>query len=424
MFKTAWKPLLHWAVTGQWKRFVMEPREVPFPGRLFKPGLYMHVPFCKELCPYCPYNRIKYEEVFFARFLEALRHEIDLYAAHVPDQEYSSLYIGGGTPTVNPRGLATLIGHFRSSFHITGDICVELHPSEMNEACLAKLKEAGVSMLSVGVESTDDEILKLIGRRHDGASAVNAVRRGVQAGFNAVNVDLMFALPTQTVSHLDRDLKAVLDAGADQISTYPIFGFPYSELGEKLGLKKIKRPDDRTTRQMFELISNQAKEAGMKRCAVWSFIRQERKKFSSITRHHYLGFGPSGASMTGDTFYVNTFSVPEYIDCLPERRPIALAMPLTRRQEMAYWMYWRVYEMTIRKDDFKNLFGQDLDRVFGKLLFWPRLLGMVERDNGQHIVKEEAAYLLHKIQNEYSLNYINRLWGTCRAHAWPKKVRL
>ena len=424
MLKNVWKPLLHRAVTGQWRRFVMVPREVPFPGKLFNPGLYLHVPFCKELCPYCPYNKIKYEEDLYARFLKAVCQEIDMYAARIPDQEYGSLYIGGGTPTINPRGLAALIRHFRSSFRVAGDICVELHPSEMDDACLARLKEAGVTLLSVGVESTDDEILKLIGRRHDGLGAVDAVRRAVRAGFKAVNVDLMFALPTQTMDHLDRDLKAVLDAGADQISTYPIFGFPYTDLGEKLGLKKIKRPDDRTTRRMFELISTRAKEAGMKRCAVWSFIRPERKKFSSITRHHYLGFGPSGASMTREAFYVNTFSVPEYIDSLPEQRPIALAMPLTRRQEMAYWIYWRVYEMTIGRDDFKTLFGQDLDRVFGRLLFWPRLLGMIARDNERYIVKEEAAYFIHKIQNEYSLNYITRLWGTCRAHAWPERVRL
>ena len=128
--------------------------------------------------------------------------------------------------------------------------------------------------------------------------------------------------------------------------------------------------------------------------------------------------------MTGDAFYVNTFSVPEYIESLPEQRPIALSMPLTRRQEMAYWIYWRIYEMTIGNDAFKTLFNRDLDEVFGRLLFWPRLFGMISRDNGHYVVKEEAAYFIHKIQNEYSLNYINRLWGTCRAHAWPKRVRL
>jgi len=424
MLKKIWKPLLHRIVTGQWKRFVMEAREVPFPGELSNPGLYLHVPFCRELCPYCPYNKIKYEEDLYQSFHEAVRREIDLYAVKVPDQEYGSLYIGGGTPTINPIGLSALIRHFRSAFRIMGDICVELHPSEMDDACLAMLKEAGVTMLSIGVESTDDRILSLIGRRHDGSTAVDAVHRGVRAGFKAINVDLMFALPAQTPDHLDHDLKAVLDAGANQISTYPIFGFPYTELGEKLGLKEIKRPDDRTTRRMFELISRRAKEAGMKRCAVWSFIRQDRNKFSSITRHHYLGFGPSGASMTGDAFYVNTFSVPEYIKSLPERRPIALSMDLTRRQEMAYWIYWRVYEMTIGRDAFKALFGQDLDGVFGKLLIWPRLLGMIARNNGGYIVREEAAYFIHKIQNEYSLNYINRLWGMCRACAWPERVKL
>ncbi|MFH1708953.1 MAG: radical SAM protein [Planctomycetota bacterium] len=419
-----WKPVLHRMVTGQWERFLMQPRPVPFPGQMHNPGLYLHVPFCKELCPYCPYNKIKFDETLYRSFITAIHQEIDQYAAHVPGQSYTSLYIGGGTPTIVPEGLVNMVGHIRRNFNITGDICVELHPAAMDDTCLDTLKRSGVTMVSIGVESTDDHILEIIGRRHDGPTAVDAVRRAVAAGFDAVNVDLMFALPGQGLEHLDRDLNRVLDAGADQISTYPMFGFPYTELGERLGLKGIRRPDDRLTRRMFDLITRRAKAAGMERCAVWSFIRKPRKKFSSITRHHYIGFGPSGASMTGDWFYVNTFSVPEYVKALPERRPVTLAMPLTRRHEMAYWLYWSTYEMEIDTAAFHRLFQVELDAIFGRLLWAPRLLGMVRRVDGRYEIKESAAYFIHKIQNEYSLNYINRLWGTCRADPWPQEVRL
>ena len=234
----------------------------------------------------------------------------------------------------------------------------------------------------------------------------------------------MFALPTQTLDELDYDLRRVLALGVDQVSTYPIFGFPYTEWGQRLGLAKIGRPRGDVIRQMLDLIRRRCREHGLEQCAVWSFLRPSKKKFSSITRHHYLGFGPSAASMTGRQFFVNTFSVEEYAAALPERLPVALVLPVDRRLEMAYWLYWRVYEMKLGGADFRELFGEDLEAVYGGLL---RLAGAVGHDgaaNGCYRVTEEAAYWVHRFQNEYSLNYINRLWGRCRQEAWPPEVRL
>ncbi len=422
--KILWKPLLHRAVTGQWERFEMVNRPVPYPGIMKNPGLYLHVPFCRELCPYCPYNRIEFREDKFQAYLNAVCEEISLYARNTPEQEYSTLYIGGGTPTVSPAGLMDIVYHIKNTLNFKGDICIELHPSEMEDRCLELLKQAGVTMLSIGVETTDDGLLKLIGRRHDGRTAVDATRRALASGFDSVNVDLMFALPTQNLEQLKRDIDIILDAGVDQISTYPIFGFPYTELGEKLGIKSIRRPPGGLVREMFNAITENSYGHGMKRCAVWSFMKPEKKKFSSITRHHYVGFGPSAASMTGGHFHVNTFSVSEYSASLPVRRPVALSMRLTPRQEMSYWLYWRVYEMSINANNFRTFFGKELDGIFGHLLSPARVTGLIRRTEDGYSVDEKAAYWIHRVQNEYSLNYINRLWGLCRRTPWPEKVTL
>ena len=106
------------------------------------------------------------------------------------------------------------------------------------------------------------------------------------------------------------------------------------------------------------------------------------------------------------------------------RSPVALVLPVDRRLEMAYWLYWRVYEMKLGGGDFRELFGEDLEAVFGRLLRPLVRLGMMERHNGSYRVTEGAAYWVHRFQNEYSLNYINRLWGRCRQEAWPREVRL
>jgi len=428
-----WKPLLKRLVTGSLDPLVMGPGETDVPAGLQRLGLYLHVPFCHNLCPYCPYHRVKFEQGLFGRYETAAHQEIALRARQMTEglaasggerPRIVSLYLGGGTPTVVPEALARLVTHLADTFGPPGDVCVELHPSAMEDDCLRLLRATGVTMLSVGVESLSDRLLGLIGRSHDAATAEDAVRRAVTMGFEAVNVDLMFALPTQTLDELDYDLGRVLALGVDQVSTYPIFGFPYTEWGQRLGLGEIARPRGDVIRQMLDLIRRRCRGHGLEQCAVWSFLRPRKKKFSSITRHHYLGFGPSAASMTGRQFCVNTFSVEEYAAALPERSPVALVLPVDRRLEMAYWLYWRIYEMKLGVADFRDLFGEDLEAVYGRLLGMLTRMGMMERQNGSYRVTEGAAYWVHRFQNEYSLNYINRLWGRCRQEAWPPEVRL
>jgi len=424
--KIIWKPLIQKMVTGHWERFRMLPDEPSFPRNLRRVGLYLHVPFCKNLCPFCPYNRIEYDEKLFEQYEKAVHAEIELYTPHLKNSEFVSLYIGGGTPTVNLPGLLRIIDHLKQNFSLSCDICIELHPANMDSECLGELKDAGITMLSVGIESTSDRILKTIGRNHDGETALNSLRRAVATGFDSVNADLMFALPGQKLNDWENDLVAVMNEGVDQISTYPLFSFPYSDLGQSQKIRQVKRPDSHQIRSMLDITHSLSTSYGYKRCAVWSWLKPTRKKFSSITRHHYIGFGPSAASMTGKDFYVNTFDVTSYSEALPNKRPIALSMPIDIRLEMAYWLYWRVYELKIQQDEFKSLFGQEysIESSFYNVIKPFQLAGMLKKENGGYQITNSGAYWIHRLQNEYSLNYINRLWGSCRKVSWPKEVYL
>lgn len=424
--KFIWKPLIQKMVTGQWKRFRMFPDEPTFPNNIKRAGLYLHVPFCKNLCPFCPYNRVEYDESLFNLYEKGVHEEIELYTPYLKNCEFVSLYIGGGTPTINLAGLLKILDHLKQNFSLSCDICIELHPSNMDSACLNSLKDAGVTMLSIGIESTSDRILKRIGRNHDGKTALNSLRRAIRSGFDSVNADLMFALPDQTLKDWENDLRAVIEEGVDQISTYPLFSFPYSDFGQSRQIQHVKRPDSRFVRSLLNLTDSLSTASGYQRCAVWSWLKPIKKKFSSITRHHYIGFGPSAASMTDSHFYVNTFDVNSYAKILPKKRPIALSMPVVQRLEMAYWLYWRVYELEIHQKDFEDLFGDEisLDSTFSRIIRPLQLAGLIEKKNGGYHVTDSGAYWIHHLQNEYSLNYINRLWGTCRRTPWPSEVSL
>lgn len=424
--KFLWKPFVHRIVTGQWERLRLQPETPNYPLNLKQAGLYLHVPFCNNLCPYCPYNRQKYENDAYSRYEKAICKEIDLYAPYLEGTKFHSLYIGGGTPTVDVNGLVRILRHLKVTLDLNCDICIELHPKSMSDRCLDELLNVGVNMLSIGVESTSDSILKRIGRNHSGSVALDSLRRASIAGFDSINTDLMFALPGQTLDDWERDIHAVIEAGTDQISTYPLFAFPYSELGHSKQIESVIRPEGKVVRQLLQMTDQIAQESGFDRCAVWSWIKPKMKKFSSVTRHHYIGFGPSAASMTGTDFYVNTFDVDAYADSLPDKRPIALSMPINKRLEMAYWLYWRAYELRINNDDFKQLFGEDenLDDYFSALFRPLRAIRMMEKLGDGYQINTSGAYWIHRLQNEYSLSYINRLWGRCRKEAWPEQVIL
>ncbi|MBN2577932.1 MAG: radical SAM protein [Pirellulales bacterium] len=429
--KWAWKPLLQRYLTAGWSFPKMRPGERVFPAELKRWGLYLHVPFCRRPCTYCPYNRVTFDESLYRRYETAAHREIDLIAQRLAEvrgpcpaaaSPVTSLYAGGGTPTIVPEGLARLLTHIKAAFGRAGDVGVELHPGAMDEGCLDVLKGLGVSMVSVGVESLSDRLLRLIGRAHDAATAERSLRRALARRFDTVSADLMFALPTQTLDELDEDLQRALSLGVDQISCYPIFGFPYTELGKRLGIKQIRRPASSLLRRMLDLIRRRADDFGLVQGAVWSFHRPRGKKFTSTTRHHYLGIGPSAASMVPGQFSVNTFSIPDYAAALPGRLPTALVLPVSRQLEMAYWLYWRAYEMTIPRRDFAERFGKEIETVYGKLLTLLTRTGMARLEDGAYQLTERSGYLIHRFQNEYALNSINRLWGQCRQEAWPTKV--
>jgi oxygen-independent coproporphyrinogen-3 oxidase len=404
----------------------MTGAEPAWPSRPRRLGLYLHVPFCKNLCPFCPYNRHPYSDEAFERYETAVRQEIELYAPRLESCEVQSVYVGGGTPTVNLPGLLRVLGHLAGRTRKAAEICIELHPSSMDDACLEQLEKAAVTMVSIGVESTSDRQLHAIGRSHDGSSALDAVRRAVRAGFAAVNVDLMFALPGQGLVDWESDVRRVLDEGIDQLSTYPMFAFPYSDLGRERGIAQVERPRGSLIRTMLRRTDELARERGMERCAVWSWLRPRQKKFSSITRHHYVGFGPSAASMIGSDFYVNTFDVEAYARALPARRPVALVLPMDRRLELAYWLYWRLYELHAEDADLRDLFPgeRSVSSAFGRVLLPFQAAGLIGRTATGYRVTNSGAYWVHRIQNEYSLNYINRLWGRCRREPWPMGLSL
>jgi oxygen-independent coproporphyrinogen-3 oxidase len=410
-------------LVGERGKFVFEPcAAVPLSG-LSGTNLYIHIPFCKSLCPYCPYNRVLYDKALAARYARALHREIELYSDLLGNIEIGSVYIGGGTPTTMTEALGPVLDHLQRCFRLTGPIALETIPTDLDQRTLLQLRAIGVSLLSIGVQSFNDQYLKLIGRRYQASLLPEAIGRALAAGFDSVNIDLMFALPGQTTAEAVADLEIALGLGAGQVTLYPLFTFPYAPVGRHLRLRRVAFPGLRVRREMYRALHDDALAHDMDRVSVWGFRKHEVARFSSVTRDDYIGIGAGAGTCRPRVFYFNTFSVPDYIrTCADGRLPVALQMQMSDAMQRLYWLYWRLYETSVSKTQFARLFAGDAGI---RWLLWLALhLRLVFDDGDRYVLSERGSFWIHLLQNYYVLNYIDKVWTRSMQEAWPERIEL
>jgi len=418
-------------LTGE--REIRLTRAVPSPDRLrekFKEidsfGLYIHIPFCERICPYCPYNKELYSSDLAEGYVRAIKREIDIYAGIVGDKPVTSLYIGGGTPTTMLHsGLADIIGHVRQTFDLQCDIHMESHPDHLSAENLDTIEALGVRHLSIGVESLVDRHLRTLCRPYTANQVKEAVGRAVAHGFTCVNVDVMFALPGQTCREVADTGQQLVKLGVDQVAAYPLFLFPYTPMGRTSGPRGHVIAQSLRRRRMMRILERIFYEAGYERTSVWAFTKRGVPRYCSVTVPLYLGLGASGGSYLRDVFYLNTFGVAEYIEALDDGRlAIALSVGLTERMQRAGWLYWRIYETRFRKAAYRERFGEDLDRAYGGYLRAARWLGLMKDDGERIALSDGGAFWLHACEDLLSIQFVSTLWGASRRDLWPERAIL
>jgi coproporphyrinogen III oxidase-like Fe-S oxidoreductase len=389
-------------------------------------GLYVHIPFCEQICPYCPYNKELYRDSLADRYVEAVKAEMEFYSGLAGDKPITSVYIGGGTPTTMlDRGLDEIIRHLHQVFNLQCDIHLESHPNHLSAGNLGRIKAMGVQHLSLGVEALLDRHLKFLHRPYTADQVRESVRRAVSAGFKCVNVDVMFALPGQTYPDIEQTGRELVELGVDQIAAYPLFRFPYTPLGRACArpdhviLQSFKR------RRMLRILERVFYQAGYDRTSAWAFTRRGVPRYCSVTVPLYLGLGASGGSYLKDVFYLNTFGVAEYVNAIEDRgRAVALSIDLTERMQRAGWLYWRIYETQFAKADYRERFGEELDRAYGRYMRFLKLLGFLKDDGVRITLSDRGSFWMHACEDILSIDYISRLWGASTREPWPERVIL
>ena len=375
-------------------------------------GLYMHVPFCEELCPYCSFNRVEFQETFARQYFDALRKEVLMYRDL--GYEFKSLYVGGGTPTILIDELEATIRLIKDTYPVT-EISVETNPNHLTKTNLYVLQNIGVNRLSVGVQTFDDTLLKAVKRYHKYGSGAEVAERikQTQGIFHTLNVDMIFNFPQQTREMLEQDLSTLVGLGVDQITYYPLMSSTQTQ--EALSRDLGGAPDHARTREFYTRVT-EVLTAHYTASTAWCFSRHDAAIDEyAVNVDEYAGLGSGSIGHLGRTAYANTFDIAEYIRQVNQGRlPLAAKRDFTLRERLGYDFLMKLFGLSLDLDSLKAKHGVNVYRhLWAEILFFRLINGLNKRGN-MLLLTKRGRYFWFLMMREFFIG-VNNFRDYCRA---------
>ena len=362
-------------------------------------SLYLHIPFCKHRCAYCDFNTYAGQDDSIPAYVDALIREIDYVGSRIPIPDSSptahTIFFGGGTPSLlsGPQ-FASIMDALRAAFHLTADaeVSIEANPGTISPEKLDAIRAAGINRISFGVQSANTEELRMLERIHDFFTVIEAVQTARQAGFDNLNLDLIYGLPEQTLQSWQATVRRVVDLHPEHISAYALtleHGTPFGRWSAK-GLLPLPDPD--LAAEMYEWADDYLEANGYVQYEIsnWAIDRGprivDREIPSHACRHNlqywrslpYLAFGAGAHGYADGYRYSNALRIKTYIDRITNSQPANLPFPLTpatvnhHRQtdidDMGEFMMTglRLTKAGVTESDFRSRFGRGLTETYGR----------------------------------------------------------
>ncbi len=338
-------------------------------------GVYVHVPFCEHVCPYCDFAVVAVGRLGAPdedAWVELVLQEWQRWREAVAGRRVASVYFGGGTPSLlRPKSLERVLAALAAALRFDApEITVELNPGQLEVARVPELRALGVSRLSIGLQSTDDTVLRRLGRAHRADEALRGLDVCLAAGFDSLSVDLIYGAPGQTTELLLRDVERVIARGVPHVSAYALTLEPETPFARAAGAGQLELPDEDTVLEMSLVLRAQLAAAGVEQYEISSYARRghrSRHNQRYWTRAEVLGLGPSAASFIGDRRLRNARSSADWRAALargasPAVEDEPVAEPEARREH--FYLGLRRLE-GVSRADFQRRFGGPPEAFLG-----------------------------------------------------------
>jgi len=285
-------------------------------------GIYIHIPFCRQLCPYCDFYSILFDEKQKSAFIDALLSETKAHRTEFSGFTFDTVYFGGGTPSLlGPEDLDRILSELKAGYKLPSDpeISIECNPATVDNSKFARFKEIGVNRISLGVQSFHDTNLAKLGRIHDSKTAVESFRAAREAGFENISLDLIYGLPDQTPQNWKEDLDRAIELRPDHISAYNLIIEPGTEFGELYEAGELRLPEEDQQRAMYDHLVEILAAGGYSRYELSNFAVAGKECRHNLKYWHcipYLGLGPSAVSYDGVVRSKNSADLKRYITAI------------------------------------------------------------------------------------------------------------
>ncbi len=379
--------------------------DVPKADPAIRHMLYLHIPFCVVLCPFCSFHRVRYKEDRAGRYFKALRKEIQL--AHDAGFRFGEVYVGGGTPTVDVPELVQTIELVRRLNPIR-QVSIETNPDDLVPEKLGVLRDAGVNRLSVGVQSLDDGLLREMQRldKYGSSDEIRERLAATQGIFDTLNVDLIFNLPHQSLDSVMRDIDILTgEIGVDQVSCYPLMGAKSTRKAMKKGMGNV---DYRRERRFYEAILDRLPDSYSPSSA-WCFSNGSGAIDEYITQYEdYIGLGSGAMSYYKGTLYAASFSINKYLKLVEAGYSgITRYSNFSEHDRMRYFFLMNFFGLTVNKAAIEERWSGRFARTLWLDFAAFRLLGAIRDDDENWYLTRKGMYYWVLMMREFFIAVSN-----------------
>ena len=285
-------------------------------------GIYIHIPFCKQKCYYCDFISFVNKECYIEKYVQTLKNEIDSY--DLSKYNITTIYIGGGTPSVVPsKEIGNILDKIKEKIKKNStkwediEITIEVNPGTVDKQKLQDYIRFGINRLSIGLQSTNNKLLKEIGRIHTFEEFLTTYKLAKEVGFKNINIDLMIGLPNQRIEDIKESLNKIIKLNPTHISIYSLIVEEGTKIKKLLDNNKLKLPDEELERQMYWYVKNTLELHGYNHYEISNFAKEKKESKHNMNcwgQKEYIGFGCAAYSYLNDIRYGNTISIEKYIN--------------------------------------------------------------------------------------------------------------
>jgi oxygen-independent coproporphyrinogen-3 oxidase len=362
-------------------------------AKVDKAGLNIRIPFCALRCAYCALPGQTYDPRAAMAFLNGLYVELGIYAESLGNVKIDRVYLSGGTPSLLHKEIPTILEIVEDRFSTCKNVAIEASPTDLTPEVLESLRSAGVSQISIGVQTFDEHMLRnVLNRNVKKEQMLKTLDEVMESDFDYVNMDLMFSLPGQSEETLAKDLETAIELGVQGVSTYPLMLLPYTPMTKKLesqGVDVTSYQRASESKQYLAIV-NRLREDGYKLRTLWSFSKNPDAYEGPYEHSNFLGIGPKAWGLLGDKMTLNVPNVFDYIRRLEEGfLPIFAYSPV--KDYPVARLARHLYYGGIGAEELENL--TELDRQVSKYVLLMRMLRLAKVDNdGLHLTDRALAY--------------------------------